>query len=169
MEREARETRERASNARKARAVRAARRARAGARRQGAAARREWREPPEDGDSKPVRSRMALARPLRGLRRAFEVGERLGHLFPVPASRETYENQQKIYAQDLPEVSRELLGLTFGLLGLIWALLKLILAVPVFTLELLGRSWRSREPLGKPKMARKSLPEGLPEASRSGA
>ena len=74
MEREARETRERASNASKARAERAARTARAGATRQRTAARREWREPPEDGDSKPVRSRM----PLRGRYAAcagrFEVG-----------------------------------------------------------------------------------------------
>ena len=56
MEREARETRERASNASKARAERAARTARAGATRQGTEARREWREPPEDRNSKPVRS-----------------------------------------------------------------------------------------------------------------
>ena len=56
MEREARQTRERASNASKARAERAARTARAGATRQGTEARREWREPPEDRNSKPVRS-----------------------------------------------------------------------------------------------------------------
>ena len=82
MEREAREAGGRASIASKARAERAARTARAGATRQRTAARREWREPPEDGDSKPVRSLM----PLRG-RCAACAGrltwERLGHLFPV--------------------------------------------------------------------------------------
>ena len=58
MEREAREAGGRATIASKARAERAARTARAGATRQRTAARREWREPPEDGDSKPVRSLM---------------------------------------------------------------------------------------------------------------
>ena len=85
MEREAREAGGRASIASKARAERAARTARAGATRQRTAARREWREPPEDRDSKPVRSLM----PLRG-RCAACAGrlswERLDHLFSARAS-----------------------------------------------------------------------------------
>ena len=79
MEREAREAGGRASIASKARAERAARTARAGATRQRTAARREWREPPEDRDSKPVRSLM----PLRGRYAAPPGGlswERLGRI-----------------------------------------------------------------------------------------
>ena len=45
----------------------------------------------------------ALARPLRGLRRGFEVGERLGHLFPVAALRETDENLTEIVKKRRPE------------------------------------------------------------------
>ena len=58
MEREAREARERASIASKARAERAARTTRAGVRQPRRRARREWQEPPDDRDSKPVGSRM---------------------------------------------------------------------------------------------------------------
>ena len=87
----------------------------------------------------------ALARPLRGLRRGFEVGERLGHLFPVPALRETDENLTEIIQKRRPEGPKsppEPLGASRAFLGLV--------------LDLLWASWdapgalpgRSREPLG---------------------
>ena len=44
------------------------------------------------------------ARPLRGLRRGFEVGERLGHVFPVAALRETDENLTEIVKNDVRRV-----------------------------------------------------------------
>ena len=88
----------------------------------------------------------ALARPLRGLRRGFEVGERLGHLFPVPALRETDENLTEIVQKRRPEGPKSppgaswglpsLPGVLFGPLGAHFGLLGL-------TLGLLGRSWGS--------------------------
>ena len=57
----------------------------------------------------------ALARPLRGLRRGFEVGERLGHLFPVPALRETDENLTEIFQKRRPEGPKSPPGASWGL------------------------------------------------------
>ena len=57
----------------------------------------------------------ALARPLRGLRRGFEVGERLGHLFPVPALRETDENLTDIVQKRRPEGPKSPPGASWGL------------------------------------------------------
>ena len=125
----------------------------------------------------------ALARPLRGLRRGFEVGERLGHLFPVPALRETDENLTEIVQKRRPEGPKSAPGASWGLPslpGVVLAFLELIFRLLGLTLGILGRSWGSPgtlwgpsgEPLGsflglqKPP---KSLLEALPEAPRTGA
>ena len=116
MEREAREAGGRASIASKARAERAARTARAGATRQRTAARREWREPPEDRDSKPVRSLMPLrgryAAPPGGLR-----WERLGRIALLV-------NSSEILTKSLPEASRSSFWSSWGSfwasLGSLW-------------------------------------------------
>ena len=175
MEREAREARGRASIASKARAERAARTARAGARRQGAAARREWREPPEDGDSKPVRSLM----PLRGRYAAPPGGlswERLGRL---ALQCKFFGNPYKIAPGSLPGPPGGHFGAPgahFGPPGQILALLGLILGRLGLTLGLLGRSWgspgapgalpgASGEPLGASKIAPGGPPGGLPRRS----
>ena len=132
----------------------------------------------------------ALARPLRGLRRGFEVGERLGHLFPVPALRETDENLTEIVQKRRPEGPKSPPGASWGLPSLPGARFGppgAHFGPPGGHLEppgvhfgppaahfdppgaLLGRSG---EPLGsflslqKPP---KSLPEALPEAPRTGA
>ena len=57
----------------------------------------------------------ALARPLRGLRRGFEVGEHLDHLFPVPALRETDENLTEIIQKRRPEGPKSPRGASQGL------------------------------------------------------
>ena len=57
----------------------------------------------------------ALARPLRGLRRGFEVGERLGHLFPVAALRGTDENLTEILKKRRPEGLQSAPGPSWGL------------------------------------------------------
>ena len=94
----------------------------------------------------------ALARPLRGLRRGFEVGERLGHLFPVAALRETDENltekRPKMTSGWSKIAPRTLLGPLLGLLGLVWGLLGLILGLLGLTLGVLGHSRGSPGALG---------------------
>ena len=114
----------------------------------------------------------ALARPLRGLRRGFEVGERLGHLFPVPALRETDENLTDIVQKRRPEGPKSppgaswalpsLPGARFGSPGAhVWPP-GAHFGPPG---ALLGLSRRSREPLGSLLGPPKWLPEALPEAS----
>ena len=114
----------------------------------------------------------ALARPLRGLRRGFEVGERLGHLFPVPALRETDENLTEIIQKRRPEGPKSPPGASWGLPSLPGARFGppgahfwppgAHFGPPG---ALLGLSRRSREPLGSLLGPPKWRPEALPEAS----
>ena len=114
----------------------------------------------------------ALARPLRGLRRGFEVGEHLDHVFPVPALRETDENLTEIIQKRRPEGPKSQPGASWGLPSLPGARFGppgahfwppgAHFGPPG---ALLGLSRRSREPLGSLLGPRKGLPEALPEAS----
>ena len=146
MEREARETRERASNASKARAERAARTARAGATRQGTEARREWREPPEDRNSKPVRS----PTPLLGRFAAYAGGLRWESVSvtsflcrPCVKPMKIYRKSSKNDVRRIQNRHPEPLGASRAFLGLVLALLELIFGLLGLTLGLLGRSWGS--------------------------
>ena len=117
-------------------------------------------------------SAYALARPLRGLRRGFEVGERLGHLFPVPALRETDENLTEIIQKRRPEGPKSPPGASWGLPSLPGARFGppgahfwppgAHVGPPG---ALLGLSRRSPEPLGSVLGLPKWVQEALPEAS----
>ena len=170
MEREARQTRERASNASKARAEREARTARAGATRQGTEARREWREPPEDRNSKPVRS----PTPLLGRFAAYAGGLRWESVSVTsflcrPCVKPMKQKRRPEAPKSQPGASwalPSLPGARFGSPGAHFWPPGAHCGPPG---ALLGLSRRSREPLGSLLGPPKSHPEALPEASRAGA
>ena len=118
----------------------------------------------------------AAARPRRG----FEVGERFGHLFPVPALRKTDENRTEIVSKLRPEGPKSSPGPSWGLSlascgsfepswGSLWASWGSLWAswgAPGAPPALPGRSG---ELLGSLLGLPKWLPEALPEASRAKA
>ena len=118
----------------------------------------------------------ALARPLRGLRRGFEVGERLGHLFPVPALRETVENLAEIVQKRRPEGPKSAPGPSWGLSLVSWGSFGASWGSFWVSWCSLWASWgapgalpalsgASGDPLGASKIAPGGPPGGLPRKS----